>query len=821
MSARVFQAVVLLGPLRLVEGKKSEGPLCHSNFRMLETCLQNDYDRLQAQCAGSYDKVKRCLDKDWRHIDDAGGYKRPEGAFNRMKACRHGLMLFNPMDWYIGRSLEVYGEWGEKKVDMWRRLVKPGQVVVDIGAHIGTLTLPLSRLVGAQGRVVAFEPFVPSFTALSANIGLNSLQNVELKQAVVADRSGKLFMSRDHLAFSMSDFFNFGSMGYSGLQIHNITEDVERPSSQWDEYAVTLLDRLSLPKVDFIKIDAEAMEHAVLRGAQRMIKKNKPLIFMEYREPWRKDTGVLDFLRKKLKYECLLLRLHVFNGDNFRKHSEDIFGGAAKLVSFNLLCKHRWWEYPDMDETVHEIFDLAVDTDIDGLRTTPTADPFESMAGFSSDDAPDDSATQSKMPSQRGADAGHEAQHERVLGGPKHTSKGPRIDLTLDELLDGVEPHGVNEQLSLEQLLGHDAHAPAAPAGLALEELLEPHGHSPDEELSLGELLEELDAVAHREPLRPLGSSPADPTGPRARHVAAQVSLPKTSHAASSKPGFRAGRDGKRDASIDQLTRSVAVESPYSDLSLDELLDDVTVVGNPRPPAPALAKKVKRSKRKKAGAAAQRRTPEPVESSNPSKPAEKRGPRRAIEELSLEDLLGDGNSPESRQETTHAGGGAVPTQASPERRASAPTGQSKCVDSAYGADCRASLELDLGRMPKSDEVFSLDDLLGREPRQAAGAEPKSDYSGGYSDISLDELLQLDDPTLALRTFPDAKHTVGTQFPSGDKPRAQNVPRKVKKQKVSSKTARPAASKPAQAPNSGMADGVGQTLRQSEISLDEL
>merc|ERR1711933_515663 len=91
-------------------------------------------------------------------------------------------------------------------------------------------------------------------------------------------------------------------------------------------------------------------------------------------------------MRKKLRYECVLLRIPIFNMENFRNHAEDIWGGATKLVSFNLLCKHRWWEYPEMDDELLLLFDTAVDTDIEGLRTTPTADPFEAMAAWQGED---------------------------------------------------------------------------------------------------------------------------------------------------------------------------------------------------------------------------------------------------------------------------------------------------------------------------------------------------------------------------------------------------------------------------------------------------
>eukprot|EP00401_Gymnodinium_catenatum_P014422 CAMPEP_0117470642 /NCGR_PEP_ID=MMETSP0784-20121206/7320_1 /TAXON_ID=39447 /ORGANISM="" /LENGTH=508 /DNA_ID=CAMNT_0005264735 /DNA_START=38 /DNA_END=1561 /DNA_ORIENTATION=- len=462
--------------------RKTAGPLCHKEFRALELCIGNVYERLNSACAEDHGQMKACLASDWKHIDAAGSYKRGEGSFNRMRRCRHGLMMYNPLDWYIGRGLEVYGEWGQRKVDIWRRFVKAGQVAVEVGAHVGTLTLPLAALVGNAGRVVAFEPFYPSFATLAANVGLNSLQNVEVRQAVVSDQFGRVFMSRANLAFGMHDFFNFGSMSFDALKIYNMTEDVERPSAQWDEYQVMPLDLLSVSRLDFVKIDAEAMELSVIRGASRMLKKFKPVLFIEYRSPWEKDTHLLDFLMK-LRYECVLLRIPIFNTENFRGHSEDIYGGATKLVSFNLLCKHRWWEYRDMDGDILELFDTAVDTEIEGLRTTPTADPFEALAlsRRGGDETLPERVDKPHNPERRTSAATPESEnsremrvtaHERAAGAT--SQRGQRVtfdDVTLDELLGddvaSARKHATREDTK-RRYASHDA-KPGSPRKLPNE----------------------------------------------------------------------------------------------------------------------------------------------------------------------------------------------------------------------------------------------------------------------------------------------------------------------------------------------------------------
>ena len=67
-------------------------------------------------------------------------------------------MLFLPSDLYVGRSLELYGESSEFEGELFAQLCRPGQIVVEVGAHIGSHTIHLAKLVGPAGTVYAFEP---------------------------------------------------------------------------------------------------------------------------------------------------------------------------------------------------------------------------------------------------------------------------------------------------------------------------------------------------------------------------------------------------------------------------------------------------------------------------------------------------------------------------------------------------------------------------------------------------------------------------------------------------------------------------------------
>src|SRR5215204_3016879 len=90
-------------------------------------------------------------------------------AYVRVKQCRHGRMMYNVNDQYIGRSLDLYGEYSEGEVDLFRQVLRPGDLALDVGANIGVHTVPMARLVGERGAVFAFEAQRTAYQTLCGN----------------------------------------------------------------------------------------------------------------------------------------------------------------------------------------------------------------------------------------------------------------------------------------------------------------------------------------------------------------------------------------------------------------------------------------------------------------------------------------------------------------------------------------------------------------------------------------------------------------------------------------------------------------------------
>lgn len=248
----------------------------------------------------------------WR---SAGDFRVAECGMCRLAHTRPGLMLLPRHDRYIGRALELYGEYSPGEAELFRRLVRPGQVVVEAGANVGAHTLALSALVGDDGRVVAFEMQRVLYQVLCANLALNGRTNVHGHLAVAGAAPGWTRVPR--LDYHREG--NFGGIAPGG------PGDGER-------VPVVTIDSLDLTTCHLIKADVEGTELDVLRGADATIRRHRPLLYVENDRPER-STPLIAHLRD-LGYDLYGHRPPLFDPGNFYRNAENVFPG---LVSNNIL----------------------------------------------------------------------------------------------------------------------------------------------------------------------------------------------------------------------------------------------------------------------------------------------------------------------------------------------------------------------------------------------------------------------------------------------------------------------------------------------------
>ncbi len=171
------------------------------------------------------------------------------------------------------RRLQLDGElvpdWEHVLEAAYRRFLKPGDTVVDVGAHVGRHLLRMVEAVGPAGRALAFEPLPFAYERLRA---LSLGPRAELHNVALSDHTG------------VTDFIHAeGTPEESGIRERRYNHpDLARPKRI--QVQVRRLDEFTaaLDRVDFVKIDAEGGEVGILRGAPETMRRFRPVFSVEY-----------------------------------------------------------------------------------------------------------------------------------------------------------------------------------------------------------------------------------------------------------------------------------------------------------------------------------------------------------------------------------------------------------------------------------------------------------------------------------------------------------------------------------------------------------
>ena len=171
------------------------------------------------------------------------------------------------------------GRWFEREVDFLQHLVTPGMVALDIGANIGVYALPLGQLTSPGGRVYAYEPSCENRSHLERSLALNKLSNVEVSAAALSNFSGPGCLK----------------LGDSG-ELHQLVAAANLKDTV-ETVEVSTLDaemlRRQWPRVDFVKLDAEGQEQAILEGGSGFFERYSPLVMFEVKHGWNINLDLL------------------------------------------------------------------------------------------------------------------------------------------------------------------------------------------------------------------------------------------------------------------------------------------------------------------------------------------------------------------------------------------------------------------------------------------------------------------------------------------------------------------------------------------------
>ena len=177
----------------------------------------------------------------------------------------HGYFRTRRHD-HVTRQLAAYGAHTRNELAMVLSLLRPGDQVIDVGAHIGTFTVAFARAVGASGRVLSVEPTPDAFALLLDNLALNGLgEVVRARCALVTDRCAA------HRAVR--------APGHTSATYYVPTDDGTPVAClRLDALAEDLAPRAPLR---LVKIDVEGMELSVLRSGRQLLAHHRPLLYLE------------------------------------------------------------------------------------------------------------------------------------------------------------------------------------------------------------------------------------------------------------------------------------------------------------------------------------------------------------------------------------------------------------------------------------------------------------------------------------------------------------------------------------------------------------
>jgi FkbM family methyltransferase len=155
----------------------------------------------------------------------------------------------------------IRGTYETKNVEAIQQTVRKDDIAYDVGAHVGYFSVLMGDIVGSGGKVIAFEPRGLNLGYLQKHVAVNHCDNVEIVAKALGDHSGQAKLE---------------TRTGSGTGYISETGDEDVEISSIDD----LVESGSLPAPTFLKIDVEGGEMAVLRGAMKVIEKQRPRMIL-------------------------------------------------------------------------------------------------------------------------------------------------------------------------------------------------------------------------------------------------------------------------------------------------------------------------------------------------------------------------------------------------------------------------------------------------------------------------------------------------------------------------------------------------------------
>jgi FkbM family methyltransferase len=221
---------------------------------------------------------------------------------------RYGQIYIPKNNDLISNSIREYGEWAHQEISCLTQFLQKGDVALDVGSCYGIHSVAFAKKVGTTGQVFSFEALQENFEILQRNIESSDFKKITPHHVAIGNKNG---MAHVHVQKS--------NAGASWVSIEDDTGQ---------EVDIRRLDDIYTGRVDFIKLDIEGLELDALKGADKLIRSQAPVVFAEINTP-AAALALWDYAERK-GYHSFLLVSEPYNRHNFRKSATNIFGDSLE-----------------------------------------------------------------------------------------------------------------------------------------------------------------------------------------------------------------------------------------------------------------------------------------------------------------------------------------------------------------------------------------------------------------------------------------------------------------------------------------------------------
>ena len=198
-----------------------------------------------------------------------------------------GIMYELDLSELIDSAIYFRGAAEQGTANVLKFMCNKGFTVFDIGANVGSHTLPIAKFIGDSGIVYAFEPVPWALKKLRRNISLNAYKNIVVEPIGLSDAKNEAVECKFRASFKVSSKSTGAINGNLNQEWMEACDDVIVDFQTIDSY----VDCHKISKIDLIKLDVDGYEAKVIRGGESSIKRFNPIIVMEIAPDWARANG--------------------------------------------------------------------------------------------------------------------------------------------------------------------------------------------------------------------------------------------------------------------------------------------------------------------------------------------------------------------------------------------------------------------------------------------------------------------------------------------------------------------------------------------------